>query len=449
MSLKVAKFGGSSLADAAHFENAAKIIRSDRTRKYLVVSAPGKRSPSDTKITDLLLESLASAHRDSIIETVAERFQDIIRELGLKLSIEDDVAQMKKAARLGLRDFLLSRGEYLSAKIMAAFLGYDFIDACEGIFFDAPYRCNWAETQKRMAQLLKKSRHAVIPGFYGADPNGNVCTFLRGGSDITGAIVASAAGADVYENWTDVSGVLAADPRITPNPQLIQTITYGQLRTFAHLGAQVLHEDAIAPCKKSGIPILIKNTDRPMEKGTLVVSGLAGSFSSAPVAVGAKTDMSMISARIQGRNAQLQSQIRHLLCALDISPEHLSVTAEHITLIAAGDRLRNHEQALVDAMSSLEGVDRIAVKQDLAMIGIIASACKHAEKTKQAASGALRHAGISPAYLDITHDCSCIIAVVENFQSTKAVNALYNGLIQSRDIPSGVKISHNPATQPA
>lgn len=449
MSLKVAKFGGSSLADAAHFENAANIIKADRARRYIVVSAPGKRSPSDTKITDLLLESLSSAHRDPIIETVAERFRDIIRELGLKLSIEDDVAQMKKAARLGLRDFLISRGEYLSAKIMAAFLGYDFIDACEGVFFDAPYRCNRAETQKRMGQLLKKSRYAVIPGFYGADPNGNICTFLRGGSDITGAIVASAVGADVYENWTDVSGVLAADPRITPNPQPIQAITYEQLRTFAHLGAQVLHEDAIAPCKQSGIPILIKNTNRPMDKGTMVVSGHPGSFSSAPVAIGVKKDMSMISARIQGRNAQVQSQIRQLLCASGVSPEHLSVTAERITLIAPGDRVKNHEQALMDAMSSLEGVDRIAVKQDLAMIGVIGSACKRAEKTKQAAAEALLQAEICTDFLDIGSERSCIIAVVEKLQSTKAVNALYKALIQGQDIPSGTELKRNPAPQPA
>ncbi len=428
MSLKVAKFGGSSLADAQHFQNAAAIVRADSERRYIVVSAPGKRSKDDIKITDMLLESLVSADCDCIIDTVAARFRQIIRDLGLELSIEADVANMKSAARLGLRDYLVSRGEYLSAKIMAALLGYDFIDASEAISFDAPYRCNWATTRKRMARLLKNSPRAVIPGFYGADSDGNICTFLRGGSDITGAIVADAAGADLYENWTDVSGVMAADPRIIADPQPIQTLTYEQLRTFAHLGAEVLHEDAIAPCKRTGIPILIKNSNRPKDKGTMVVSGHWDSPALFPVAVGVKKGMSMISLSCPGGNSDIQAQIRRLVYASGISVEHLSVKADCVTVIAADDDIRAHEQAL---RASLSGLDfQMTVKHDLAMVGAIGKAGKYVNKAMQNVAQILNCADICVDLLDRGFDHSSVIAVVEKSDCTKAVRSIYSQLIQ-------------------
>lgn len=271
MELKVVKFGGSSLADAGCFINAASIVKADAARRYVVVSAPGRRGPDDIKITDMLLDSIASDGRDSMIDAVAERFDGIIRGLGLNLSIGRDVRQMKTAAALGRRDFLASRGEYLSAKIMAMLLGYDFLDAGDGILFDGSGRCNWEESRLRMAMLLKHSSHAVIPGFYGSDIFGNVCTFTRGGSDVTGAIVAEAANADMYEKWTDVSGVFASDPRRTPDAKPLDILTYDELRELAHGGAEVMHEDAVLPVKRAGIPICIKNTQRPRDKGTLVV----------------------------------------------------------------------------------------------------------------------------------------------------------------------------------
>lgn len=432
MSLKVAKFGGSSLADAQHFQNAANIIKADSERKYIVVSAPGKRSSDDIKITDLLLESLVSADRDCIIDTVAARFQDIIRDLKLELSIEADVVKMKEAARLGLRDFLISRGEYLSAKIMAALLGYDFIDACEAIRFDAPYRCNWAASRKRMSRLLKASRHAVIPGFYGGDFDGNICTFLRGGSDITGAIVADAAGADLYENWTDVSGVMAADPRIIANPQPIQSLTYEQLRTFAHLGAEVLHEDAVLPCKRTGIPIIIKNSNRPADKGTMVVSSHSDGSAGAPVAVGVKKGMSMLSVCCHGSTPEIQAQIRRLVYASGVCVEHLSVTADCVSVIAASKEIQSHETMLRASIAELAPLAEVAVKHDLAMVGAIGKANKCRNNVMQTVAQTLDRADISVDLLDHGFDHSSVIAIIEKSDCIKAVNSIYTQLIHRK-----------------
>ncbi|MDE5932154.1 MAG: aspartate kinase, partial [Lachnospiraceae bacterium] len=265
---KVVKFGGSSLASAEQFEKVGKIIHADMERKFVVPSAPGKRDADDTKVTDMLYScyDLAEAGKDfkTQLQAIKARYQGIIDGLALKISLEEEFKTIEKnfKAKAG-SDYAASRGEYLNGIIMAAYLGFEFIDAAEVIRFKENGEFDSEVTNELMRERLTSLEAAVIPGFYGARADGTVKTFSRGGSDITGSIVARAVKADVYENWTDVSGFLVADPRIIYKPEPISTITYKELRELAYMGASVLHEDAIFPVRREGIPINIRNTNAP------------------------------------------------------------------------------------------------------------------------------------------------------------------------------------------
>ena len=257
---KVVKFGGSSLANAEQFEKVGDIIRSEESRRFVVPSAPGKRFDGDTKVTDLLYSCYDAAANggdfEKVLEEIKSRYYEIIKGLGLALSMEEDFQLIKEnfKAQIG-RDYAASRGEYLNGKVMAAYLGYEFVDAAEVIRFDKNGNLDSEKTDKLLNKRLSKCENAVVPGFYGAKDDGTVTTFSRGGSDVTGSLVAKAIKADMYENWTDVSGFLVTDPRIVKNPAVIETITYRELRELSYMGATVLHEDAIFPVRKEGIPI--------------------------------------------------------------------------------------------------------------------------------------------------------------------------------------------------
>ena len=273
---KVVKFGGSSLASAEQFKKVGEIIRSDEGRRYVVPSAPGKRFNSDTKVTDMLYQCYALAEQgkdfDNELKAIKERYYEIIKGLSLDLSLNEEFKTIKKnfQEKAG-SDYAASRGEYLNGIVMANYLGYEFLDAAQYIFFHEDGSLNSEKTYAVLGEKLAQTERAVIPGFYGALDDGKVKTFSRGGSDVTGSIVAAAAKVDLYENWTDVSGCLIADPRIIHNPRPIKAITYRELRELAYMGASVLHEDAIFPVRKEGIPINIKNTNKPEDEGTMIV----------------------------------------------------------------------------------------------------------------------------------------------------------------------------------
>ena len=275
---KVVKFGGSSLASAEQFKKVGDIIRKDPSRRYVVPSAPGKRFSDDTKVTDMLYSCYAAAVKEKkftdLLDKIKERYQEIIDGLGLDFSLDDDfdTIRINFSKKIG-RDYAASRGEYLNGKVMAAYLGFEFVDAAEVIRFNDDGTFNDVLTNELLSARLADMENAVIPGFYGAKEDGTVVTFSRGGSDVSGSLVALAVNADLYENWTDVSGFLIADPRIVKNPKSIETITYKELRELSYMGASVLHEDAIFPVRKAGIPINIKNTNAPQDKGTLIVEG--------------------------------------------------------------------------------------------------------------------------------------------------------------------------------
>ncbi len=274
--IKVVKFGGSSLADAKQFQKVKQIIENDDARRFVIVSATGRVHKEDNKITDLLY--LCHAHLkyhvncDSIFQMIEERFLSIQKELNLKYPIAKDLNNLKEAMNQNIPlDYLVSRGEYLTAKLMAEYLGYTFLDAKDLIYFSYDGKIDFLKTKSMMEHALQANERFVIPGFYGAMPDGQVKIMARGGSDITGAIIAKIVHADVYENWTDVSGILMGDPRIIHEPKRIDTITYSELRELSYMGANVLHEDAIFPVKEENIPINIRNTNEPDNPGTLIM----------------------------------------------------------------------------------------------------------------------------------------------------------------------------------
>ena len=274
---KVVKFGGSSLASAEQFRKVGDIIRADEDRRYVVPSAPGKRFSKDIKVTDMLYQCYYSAANgedfEGMLQQIQSRYNEIIGGLNLKLSLDKEFkAIAENFGKKAGSDYAASRGEYLNGLVMAAYLNYPFIDAAEVIRFDENGDFDVDTTDEILSKRLEEMPNAVIPGFYGALPDGRIKTFSRGGSDITGSIVAKAVGADMYENWTDVSGFLVTDPRIIKDPAVISVITYRELRELSYMGATVLHEDAIFPVRKAGIPINIRNTNRPEDKGTMIVA---------------------------------------------------------------------------------------------------------------------------------------------------------------------------------
>ena len=277
--VKVLKFGGSSLADAEQFKKVAAIIKAQPERRYVVASAPGKRFSEDIKVTDMLYDcyKLVKQNKpiDDAFKLIEDRYNGIIKDLGIHLWLQPEFDRIKNAiVHHAGRDYIASRGEYLNSIVLANYIGYDFIDAEDGIFFKENGTLDTEKTNDELSAILEKHERAVIPGFYGVMPNGTIKTFSRGGSDITGSIVARAIKADIYENWTDVSGMLMADPRCVENPAVIPVITYSELRELSYMGATVMHEDAIFPVREMGIPINIRNTNAPEDSGTMIVSAV-------------------------------------------------------------------------------------------------------------------------------------------------------------------------------
>ena len=363
------KFGGTSLADAQRIRNAAEIIRSNPERRFVVVSAPGKRSPEDIKITDLLIRFQTSGDpRD--FAPIEERFEEIIRELGIELDLSADYAEMKKEPHN--MDYIASCGEYLSARIMAAYLGWPFVDTEFCVFFDEKGRLDRRRTKRALREKLGDLEHAVLPGYYGAMPDGQVHTFSRGGSDISGALVAAAMGADVYENWTDVDGMLTADPRIVSRAVTIPAITYAELQEMTYQGATVLHEDAVRPAWDAGIPIHICNTFRPEAAGTWIrsenvdhenpVTGVAG-----------RKGFSIIHIEKEKMNAMV-GYVRKTLSCLEqqhVAFEHMATGISSFSLVVPTAALADCREALVREIRQEVDPDVLEISDGLAMIAVV------------------------------------------------------------------------------
>ena len=429
---KVVKFGGSSLASAEQFKKVGKIIRADASRKFVVPSAPGKRFSGDTKVTDMLYSCYGAAIREKKfadqLQEIRGRYREIIDGLGLDFSLDQDFEKIREnfGKKIG-RDYAASRGEYLNGKIMAAYLGYEFIDAADVIRFGEDGSFDEETTNQLLAKRLEDSKGAVIPGFYGAKADGTIVTFSRGGSDVSGSLVALAVGADLYENWTDVSGFLIADPRIVKNPRSIETITYKELRELSYMGASVLHEDAIFPVRKAGIPINIRNTNAPEDKGTLIVegtcrqpkytiTGIAGTDGFASITI----EKAMMNSEIGFCRKVLQVFEEH-----DISIEHMPSGIDTMTIFVHKDEFEEKEQQVLSAIHKTVKPDHIELESDLALIAVVGRGMRATRGTAGRIFSALAHAHINVKMIDQGSSELNIIIGVRHDDFKNAIRALY------------------------
>lgn len=430
---KVVKFGGSSLASAEQFKKVGNIIRADESRRYVVPSAPGKRFSSDVKVTDMLYGcyniALEGKNFSKELKAIEERYNEIIKGLGLSLSLADEfkVIEEKFKNKAG-SDYAASRGEYLNGIIMANYLGYTFIDSAEVIFFDEEGNFDADKTNKVLGKRLEKEEKAVIPGFYGAKADGSVKTFSRGGSDVTGSIVAKAAKVDLYENWTDVSGFLVADPRIIEHPEVITTITYQELRELSYMGATVLHEDAIFPVRQAGIPINIRNTNAPEDNGTMIVkstchtpkytiTGIAGTKGF--VAVNIEKDM-MNSEIGFGR------KVLEVFEKNGISFEHMPSGIDTMTIFVDQKDFEEKEQHIVAGINREVQPDSIDLEGDLALIAVVGRGMRATRGTAGRIFSALAHAKVNVKMIDQGSSELNIIIGVSNADFEAAIKAIYD-----------------------
>lgn len=438
MSLKVVKFGGSSLADAAHFIQVASIIKADPARRYVVPSAPGKRYSDDIKVTDLLYTCYEEVRSGKDISKtyskIVKRYNDIITELGMDFDLTGEFEYIKNALthRSG-RDFAASRGEYLNGLILAKYIGFDFIDAENVIFFKDDGSFDEVQTDIALREELKKHENAVIPGFYGCMPNGTIKTFSRGGSDITGSIVSKAAGADIYENWTDVSGFMMADPRIINNPCIIDTITYRELRELSYMGATVLHEDAIFPVRQSGIPINIKNTNAPQDRGTMIVDSTSDYDSERIITgIAGKHGFSVITVIKDMMNSEIGfgRKMLEVLEDNDISFEHLPSGIDTMSVIVSTATLEGRREKLLNQLTRVTKADSVTIEDNLALIAVVGRGMVKARGVASRVFSAIAGAGINIRMID---QGSCelnIIIGVEEGDFKTALTAIYNEFVK-------------------
>ena len=419
---KVVKFGGSSLASAEQFKKVGSIIRKEESRRYVIPSAPGKRTPDDTKVTDMLYSCYGQAilgedaERDfeEQLEAIKERYNSIIRGLNLDLSLDEEFKTIRTnfSKKIG-RDYAASRGEYLNGIIMAAYLGYEFIDAAEVIVFDENGNFDGDKTHKILSERLENTERAVIPGFYGAKPDGSIQTFSRGGSDITGSIVAKAVHADMYENWTDVSGFLIADPRIIKNPKPIDVITYRELRELSYMGATVLHEDAIFPVRKEGIPINIRNTNAPEDKGTLIVEDTCRKPRFTITGIG------------------FCRKVLEVFENNNISIEHMPSGIDTMTIFVHRDEFEEKEQDVIAGIHRAVEPDFLELESDLALIAVVGRGMRATRGTSGRIFAALAHANVNVKMIDQGSSELNIIIGVRSHDFDAAINAIYDIFVKT------------------
>ncbi len=430
---KVVKFGGSSLASAEQFEKVGKIIKADRERKFVVPSAPGKRFKEDTKVTDMLYACYDLAENgksfNKELNAIKARYDEIIKGLKLKLKLDDEFAKLEEnfKAKAG-SNYAASRGEYLNGIIMADYLGYEFIDSATVIFFDENGDLDAEKTNKIMSERLAKCECAVVPGFYGSRPDGSVKTFSRGGSDITGSIVARAIKADVYENWTDVSGFLITDPRIVDNPKGIEVITYRELRELSYMGAGVFHEDAIFPVRKEGIPINIKNTNAPEDEGTWIVDSTCQKSKYTITGIAGKKGFCSINIEKDMMNSEIGFGRRVLQVFEEngISFEHMPSGIDTLTVFVHQDEFMHKEQKVVAGIHRLAQPDSIEIESDLALIAVVGRGMKAARGTAGRIFSALAHNNVNVKMIDQGSSELNIIIGVANDDFEAAIQAIYN-----------------------
>ncbi|CDA92078.1 aspartokinase [Firmicutes bacterium CAG:238] len=441
MGIKVAKFGGSSVADGIQLTKTKEIIREDPDRKYIVVSAPGKRYEGDNKITDILY--LCKTHiehnlpYDQLFQVVVDRYMAVEINLGVKVDLLKYFEEIRENLRKNpSADYVASRGEYLNAVLVAAFLEYDFVDTANLIKFDEKGRLLTEETDKALAEELAKHERAVLPGFYGSTPDGEIKTFSRGGSDITGALVARAVHADVYENWTDVSGFLMADPRIVENPKQIRAISYKELRELSYMGASVLHEDAIYPARMANVPINIRNTNQPEDPGTFITAEVSEDYSSEQnhiiTGIAGSRDFTVV-ALYKNMMSSERGFVRKILDILDdydINFEHLPSGIDTVSVVMANKAINGRLDEVLDEFRTRLRPDSIDVFEDMALIATVGHGMSYRQGVSAKLFEALAAAGVNIRMIEQGSSEMNIIVGVENKDFEKAIRAIYEAFVE-------------------
>ena len=440
MGLKVCKFGGSSLAEAGAIEGVCQIITSDKERRYIVVSAPGKRNAADIKITDALYACSRHAEQygscNEPFKLVRDRFTQIAADLELTLDIDGILDEVQKSiCEIKSPDFAASRGEYLNARIMADKLNFAFIDAADIVRFDSRGAFDSERTNDLAAAALEKVERAVIPGFYGRDNDGNIKTFSRGGSDISGAIIARAANASVYENWTDVSGFLACDPRIVENPKRIKVMSYKELRELSYMGATVLHSESIFPVRRGKIPVNIKNTFKPEDEGTLILPSADYEKFKKPgtiTGIAGKKDFSIIYIEKTNMNAEL-GFARRVLSVFEshgVSIEHMPTGIDTLCVIVHSSGLENGmRQLIIDDINKQVSPRYIKVHDNLALVATVGHGMAETVGTASKLFTALAKKNINVRVIDQGSSELNIIVGVSNSDYEESIRAIYEAFI--------------------
>lgn len=430
--VKAVKFGGSSLASAEQFKKVKNIILSEEERKFVVPSAPGKRFSDDIKVTDLLYrchgEAKVGMDFTHTLDTIKSRYEEIIRGLDLDLSLDDEIAVIAENLKKGTSiDYIASRGEYLNGIVLAKCLGYEFIDSAEVILFDENGKFLSEETNEKLSARLSTMDNAVLPGFYGSMPNGEVKTFSRGGSDVTGAILARAIRADVYENWTDVSGFLAADPRIVENPEVIEVITYKELRELSYMGAGVLHESVIFPVRKEGIPVNIRNTNAPEDKGTMIVESTCHVPGHTITGIAGKKGFASVNIDKDKMNSEVGfgRKVLEVFENNGISFEHMPSGIDTMTVFVNMEQFIPKEQLVLSQLHQAVHPDSIELEADLALIAVVGRGMKNSTGCASKIFKALAEANVNIKMIDQGSSEMNIIVGVRNSDFNNAIKAIY------------------------
>ena len=435
--LKIAKFGGSSVANATQFKKVKDIIKSDPARRFVVVSASGRENKEDNKVTDLLY--LIEAHLKysvdylSLFDLIKERFLSIKKDLNLQYPIEEDLAALQKELHKSMStDYLVSRGEYLTAKLMAEYLEYPFVDAKDIITFRYDGKIDYDATKYRLDNFLKHNDCFVIPGFYGALPDGTIKTMTRGGSDITGSILARLLNADMYENWTDVSGILMADPRIVPHPKRIHTITYSELRELSYMGASVLHEEAIFPVKEKNIPINILNTNRPQDGGTIIVEEVDEQDSKQIITgIAGKKNFSVV-AIYKNHMSDEVGIIRRTLEVFEnyrISVEHIPSGIDSFSIVVNSEDVKDVIYDIVSDIKKACNPDNVKVIDHIALIATVGRQMMYRPGISGKLFAILGKNNINIRMIAQGSDEINIVVGVEDKDFEKTISAIYNSFV--------------------
>ena len=429
--VKVVKFGGTSLASAEQIKKAVAIVKADPARRYMVASAPGKRTGDDIKVTDLLYrcynEASSGSDFSATLGQIESRFADIIAGLGISFDLASEIAVLREHLSTAPNsDYMASRGEYLNSKIIAAYIGFPFVDAAECVFFKENGTLDGEKTFRILGERLSALPCALVPGFYGVLPNGAVHTFSRGGSDITGSIVARSVGAQIYENWTDVSGMLSADPRLVENPRVIENITYTELRELSYMGATVLHEDAIFPVRQAGIPINIRNTNRPDDPGTLIAPTVKKSTRKVTGIAGRKGFSSILLEKsLMNAEIGFTARLLQILAEHGISFEHCPSGIDTLSMVVATEQLAPVRDAvLVQIQRELEP-DVMVCEDGLAMIAVVGRGMVSTKGTAARVFKALADSDVNIRMIDQgSSELNIIVGVAEEDYET-AIRGIY------------------------